>query len=89
MTKRSPTATPARVAPPSDQLAAMIRASGMTPAALAAASGVAPSILSRFLRGQRGLNSDTIDRLAAALGGIRLETTRARGRTRPQPTAAD
>jgi plasmid maintenance system antidote protein VapI len=77
--------TPTRVPSPSDQLAALIRGSGQTPAALASAAGVAPSVLSRFLNGRRGLTSDTIDRLAVALGGVRLETAKGRGRGRPQP----
>jgi transcriptional regulator with XRE-family HTH domain len=66
-------------------LANLIRSSGRSPAALAAAAGVAPSILSRFLAGARGITSDTFDRLAAALGGLRLVEVAAgrRGRSRP------
>lgn len=77
---------PSRVASPSDQLAALIRDSGHRPAALADDAGVAPSVLSRFLSGERGISSETFDRIAAALGGLRLvELTRRRGKPGPRP----
>jgi hypothetical protein len=85
MSKR---AIPSRLPTPSDQLADLIRHSGRPPAAIAAAAGVAPSVLSRFLTGSRGIHSDTFDRLALALGGLRLVAISAgrRGRQRlPRP----
>lgn len=77
-------AIPARIPSPSDQLAALLRDCGRSPAALAAAAEVAPSILSRFLRGERSLSLDTVDRIATALGGLRLVAVGRRpGRGRP------
>lgn len=79
---------PSSVVPsPSAQLAELIRTSGRTPAALAADAGIAPSMLSRFLSGERGLASWTIDRLATALGGVRLEAIRRPGRGKPRAAA--
>jgi hypothetical protein len=72
---------PARVPRISDQLAALIRSSGQLPTDLARDAGVAPSVLTRFLRGERGLSSESIDRIADALGGLRL--VRVRGRATP------
>jgi plasmid maintenance system antidote protein VapI len=66
MSKRIP--VPARVPAPSDQLAELIRTCGMTPAELAQAASVSPSVLSRFLSGQRTLSLATVDRLADVLG---------------------
>jgi transcriptional regulator with XRE-family HTH domain len=40
----------------------------MTTAELAAAASVAPSVLSRFLRGERSLSLATVDRLGPILG---------------------
>ena len=79
-------AIPARVPAPSDQLAALLRDCGRSPAAIAAAAEIAPSILSRFLRGERSLSLDTVDRIARALGGLRLVAVGRRpGRGRPAP----
>jgi hypothetical protein len=50
----------------------------LTPYAVATAAGVAPSVLTRFMNGERGLTLDTFDRLAAL--GLRLAETR-RGRS--------
>jgi hypothetical protein len=72
---------PARVPRISDQLAALIREAGRLPIDLARDAGVAPSVLTRFLRGERGLSSESIDRIADALGGLRL--VRVRGRATP------
>jgi Helix-turn-helix len=81
-------AIPSRLPSPSDQLAALIRSCGCPPAHLAAAAQVAPSVLSRFLRGERSLALDTVDRLAAALGGLRLVEMAPRGRGRARPRRA-
>ncbi len=62
-----PTRRPSR-ATFSDELRDAIERSGMTAYAVGRESGVDPGILSRFLAGRRGVTSDTIDRLAAALG---------------------
>jgi transcriptional regulator with XRE-family HTH domain len=51
-----------------EQLKKAIDASGMTRYAIAKASGVDQAILSRFMRGQQGLTSDSIDKLCDALG---------------------
>lgn len=44
-----------------------VRASDESPYAIAKGAGVARSQLSRLLSGERGLNSETIERLAAYL----------------------
>jgi plasmid maintenance system antidote protein VapI len=49
-------------------IAAAIKASDQTPGAIAKGAGVARSQLSRLLSGERGLNSETIERLADYLG---------------------
>lgn len=45
-----------------------VKASEQTPGAIAKGAGVARSQLSRLLSGERGLNTDTIERLADYLG---------------------
>jgi transcriptional regulator with XRE-family HTH domain len=60
-------------------IAAAVKASEQTPGAIAKGAGVARSQLSRLLSGERGLNSETIERLAAYLGleiVIRAKRTR-------------
>lgn len=49
-------------------LKSAIEQSALTSYALGKASGVAPIVIDRFLRGERGLSLDTADRLAGALG---------------------
>ena len=49
-------------------IAAAIRASDQTPYAISRGASVARSQLSRLLSGERGLNTDTIERLADYLG---------------------
>lgn len=51
-----------------DQLRAAIRASGETPAEVSRRAGVARSQVTRLLNAERAPNSDTIERIAAALG---------------------
>lgn len=51
-----------------DAIAAAIRASKETPYSIAKGAGVARSQLSRLMSGERGLNTDTIERLADYLG---------------------
>ncbi len=45
-----------------------MNASDQTPYAIAKGAGVARSQLSRLMSGERGLNTDTIERLADYLG---------------------
>ncbi|MFO0815925.1 MAG: helix-turn-helix transcriptional regulator [Gemmatales bacterium] len=45
-------------------IVAAVKASDQTPYAIAKGSGVARSQLSRLMSGERGLNSETIERLA-------------------------
>jgi DNA-binding phage protein len=54
----------------SDQLKLAMKASGLTPYALAKASGVNASAIQRFLHGERSLKLESVDRIAAALGLI-------------------
>lgn len=49
-------------------IADAVRASDQTPYAIAKGAGVARSQLSRLMSGERGLNTDTIERLAEYLG---------------------
>lgn len=65
--KRPPKA-PSRNELPSDKLRAVIVARGLSASAIARAAEVAPSMLTRFLAGDRGLSLDTFDRVSQALG---------------------
>lgn len=49
-------------------IAEAVKANEQTPGAIAKGAGVARSQLSRLLSGERGLNTDTIERLADYLG---------------------
>jgi transcriptional regulator with XRE-family HTH domain len=49
-------------------ITAAIKTSDQTPGAIAKGAGVARSQLSRLMSGERGLNSETIERLADYLG---------------------
>lgn len=49
-------------------IVAAIKASNETPGAIAKGSGVARSQLSRLLSGERGLNTETVEKLAEYLG---------------------
>jgi len=49
-------------------IVAAIKASNETPGAIAKGAGIARSQLSRLLSGERGLNIDTLERLADYLG---------------------
>lgn len=63
-----------------DAIATAVRERDETPYAIAKGAGVARSQLSRLLSGERGLNTDTIERLAEYLG-LRI-TIEPRSRTR-------
>ena len=52
----------------SEQLRAIIAASGMTAYALGKAAGVDVAVVSRFINGERDLRLATVDRLCSALG---------------------
>ena len=52
----------------SDQLKLAMKASGLTPYAIAKASGVNASAIQRFLHGERSLKLESVDKIAAALG---------------------
>lgn len=49
-------------------IAAAIKSGGQTPAAVARGAGVARSQLSRLLSGERGLSTETAERIADYLG---------------------
>ena len=51
-----------------DVIRRAVRDSGKTPYAVALESGVPQAVLSRFLRGERGVNLDTAEKLCRALG---------------------
>ena len=71
-----------------DALRRMIRARGEGLRALEAATGIGRGNLSRFLRGQRGLNDRTIDVLCQYVGVKLVQTpcshTRKRGLAKPK-----
>lgn len=81
-----------RAAAVSDHLRAVITARGDTPSSVARAADVAPSVLTRFMNGERGLTLDTFDRITTALG-LRLVETGRRGKVGPRreknPAAAE
>lgn len=72
----------------SDELRRIIRSRG-TPYALSKAAAVSPSILTRFVNGERGLTTDTLDRVADALGLELRETRRGAKRARGADVIAD
>ncbi len=57
-----------RIEPISDQLRRAIRESEKTAYRISKETGVAASILSRFLNGQMGISLDTIDKIGVCLG---------------------
>ncbi len=52
----------------SEALRAAVKASGQTPYSIAKGADINRSQLSRLLSGERGLNSETMERLAEYLG---------------------
>jgi transcriptional regulator with XRE-family HTH domain len=66
----------------SDELRDQIERSGLTPYALGKRADVDPGILSRFLSGRRGMTTDTIDRIAAALNLHLGTAVKSKGRPR-------
>jgi transcriptional regulator with XRE-family HTH domain len=66
MTRKHPSSPPPDSF--SSQLRAAIRARRETPYAIAQAAGVDAAALGRFLSGERGLTTPSVDRLFAALG---------------------
>lgn len=76
-----PTKTsPARV---SDQIREAIASRGLSSYAVAKAAGVNDSVVARFMAGQRGISSESLDALAAALG-LRLVAGSGGLRKRPK-----
>ena len=65
----------------SDQLRRAIQESGLTRYAIHKATGVDQSVLSKFVRGERGLSMDTVDAIGKCLG-LRLVSETQPGRKR-------
>jgi transcriptional regulator with XRE-family HTH domain len=67
----------------SDQLRAIIAGRGMTPTELGQLAGVDPTVIARFITGEREIRSGTLDKIAAALSVRLVEVAppRARGRS--------
>jgi plasmid maintenance system antidote protein VapI len=63
----------------SEQLRSIISARGLSPYSVSRLADVAPSVLTRFVNGERGLTLDTFDRIALALG-LRLAEGSRRGK---------
>jgi hypothetical protein len=74
-------------------LRSLIRSRGGTLAALARAAGVQNSVLTRFINEEKTMTLESADRVAVALGGLKLvEDRRRAGRGRiatPKKTAGD
>jgi transcriptional regulator with XRE-family HTH domain len=75
------------VATISGQLRDLIVARRLSPYAVALASDVAPSVMTRFVNGQRSLSLDTLDKVADALG-LRLVEVGRRGKLQGRPAPA-
>lgn len=71
---------PARHALPA-QLREIIASRGLTPTELGQASGVDPTVIARFVAGERDLRLETAGKIAAALGLRLVEVARSRGRS--------
>jgi transcriptional regulator with XRE-family HTH domain len=84
MKTKRPARRAAAAATISDQLRAVILNRKLTPYSVAVSAGVAPSVVTRFINGERGLTLDTLDRVAGALG-LRLIETSGRGIRHRQP----
>ena len=64
------------------QIRAIIDSRRLTAYSVATDAGINPSILSRFLTGERTMSADSIDAVCATLGLKLTETRRGRGSTR-------
>ena len=65
--------------PVSEQLRRLIRERGESLAEIGRQTGVSHTVLSRFLRGERGLTTKSFDRLCAYLGLELRKVRRANG----------
>jgi len=63
----------------------VIRSRGVAPAELAREAAVNPTMVRRFVAGERDVTLGTADRLAAALGLRLVEVGRGKARARPGP----
>jgi transcriptional regulator with XRE-family HTH domain len=66
----------------SGRLRDVIESRGLTPTELGRLSGVDPTVISRFLAGEREIRNGTFDKLATALGLRLVEVARLKGRSR-------
>ncbi len=62
----------------SGQLRGIIASRGLTPYAVAQVADVAPSVVTRFVNGERGLSQESFDAVCTALGLRFTETRRGR-----------
>jgi plasmid maintenance system antidote protein VapI len=65
-----------------DQLREIIASRGLAPTELGQLAGVDPTVIARFVAGERDLRLETAGRIAAALGLRLVEVARPRGRGR-------
>ena len=63
----------------SEQLRVAIRASGQSLLQIATACGIDDGMLSRFMRGKRGLTTKTLDKVCAHIG-LELRESKQKGR---------
>jgi transcriptional regulator with XRE-family HTH domain len=63
----------------SQQVRQIIKQSGLSAYRLAKLAGVAPAMLSRFMRGERTISMETLDALAPVLG-LRITADKAKAR---------
>jgi transcriptional regulator with XRE-family HTH domain len=66
----------------SEQLRDAMGSSGHTGAELAELAGVDPGVISRFLAGKREIRTDTVDKIAEALGLRLVEVARPKGKAK-------
>jgi len=74
------TMRPKQPQPVTNKLKRIIAECGLSRYEIARRSGVSEAALSRFVNGQRGLSTDTLDRLARTLG-LELVARQPKGRT--------
>lgn len=79
--------TPARLTI-ADQLREIVESRGLTHTELGQLAGVDPTVIARFVAGERDLRLETAGRIAAALGLRLVEVATPKGRGRASRTPA-
>ncbi len=66
----------------SGQLRDVIESRGLTPTELGQLAGVDPTVIARFVSGEREVRNGTFDKIASALGLRLVEVARPKGKAR-------